>query len=48
MLNCQPSTYQYSDRFYYHLYLLCIRIEDEVRATTGAPENLTRDAFAVA
>ena len=25
-----------------------IRIEDEVRATTGAPENLTRDAFAVA
>jgi Xaa-Pro dipeptidase len=23
-----------------------IRIEDEVRATTGAPENLTRDAFA--
>ena len=25
-----------------------IRIEDEVRATTGIPENLTRDAFAVA
>lgn len=25
-----------------------IRIEDEVRATAGAPENLTRDAFAAA
>lgn len=25
-----------------------IRIEDEVRATSGEPENLTRDAFAVA
>ena len=25
-----------------------IRIEDEVRATDGEPENLTRDAFAAA